>query len=59
MDTSCEHYEECGLDYCMYGVECPEYKEKIQGRDMEMTDPMEINSWTRGHESREGVKENE
>lgn len=30
MDRTCEYYDSCGLEFCMYDVECPEYQKKIK-----------------------------
>lgn len=30
MDKTCENYKNCGLEYCQYGIDCPEFKRKMK-----------------------------
>lgn len=31
-NKKCSNYRKCGLDYCDYGIECPEYKSETAKR---------------------------
>ena len=39
IDKTCVHSKSCGMDYCMIGLECPDYEKRQQTEEERLTWP--------------------